>query len=154
MCSHSNRTMAFVAEWVVRLDADPKAWDQHMYNVLGRSGFDHKKTHESNDRLFYGWNGQLVIGILPIASFCSGHTFHVQHLPEVSAFSCFTYVLFRVVIVLEELKQSYAVHACQRIPELWMPTVIIAVRFSLTDLFTFIIWNIGWLCFQTPDDRG
>ena len=33
---------------------------------------------------------------------------------------------------------------CQRFPELWMPTVIIAVTFSLTDLYTSIIWNI-WL---------
>jgi hypothetical protein len=79
---HSERTRDFVLEWVKKLDEDPKRWDQNVFNDLARRGFS-GKVHESNDRLFYGYNGKLVMGILPVSSFASGHTYHVQHLAQV-----------------------------------------------------------------------
>lgn len=80
---HSNGTREFVAEWVRQLNADAALWDQHAFNVLAREGFDPAKTHPSDAGLFYGFHGRLVIGVLPIAAFASGHTYHVQHLYQV-----------------------------------------------------------------------
>ena len=33
-------------------------------------------------RLFLGYNGTITIGILPVATFCSGHTYFVQRMPQ------------------------------------------------------------------------
>lgn len=80
---HSERTKEFVAEWVRKLDADENLWDQNAFNFLARAGFSNKNVHESNPRLFYGYHGKLVMGILPVSAFASGHTYHVQHLYQV-----------------------------------------------------------------------
>ena len=74
---------AFVHAWVDMLKSNSKVWDQNVFNDLVRQGFSPAVTHESNNRLFYGWNGRLVVGVLPVATFSSGHTFHVQHAHEV-----------------------------------------------------------------------
>jgi arabinosyltransferase len=90
---HSSRAREFVLEWVKKLDENPKLWDQKVFNDLARAGFS-GKTHGSNSRLFYGFHGKLVMGILPVSSFASGHTYHVQHLAQVSLCStsiCSTY---------------------------------------------------------------
>ena len=80
---HSDRTREFVDAWVATLDTDPKMWDQNAFNKLARSGFSESKLHPSHPSLFYGFRGKLVIGVLPIAAFASGHTYHVQHLYQV-----------------------------------------------------------------------
>lgn len=74
---------AFVDTWVETLRADNSTWDQNVFNDLARQGFTPGLTHESNVRLFYGWQGRMVLGVLPVATFASGHTFHVQHAYEV-----------------------------------------------------------------------
>ena len=33
-------------------------------------------------RLFLGYNGTIMIGILPVATYCSGHTYFVQRMPQ------------------------------------------------------------------------
>jgi hypothetical protein len=33
-------------------------------------------------RLFLGYNGTITIGILPVATYCSGHTYFVQRMPQ------------------------------------------------------------------------
>lgn len=58
---------------------------QWIFNKLAREGFRQEATHESNDRLFLGFNGRLAVGVLPISAFASGHSFHVQHLYNVRA---------------------------------------------------------------------
>ena len=83
---HSEQTREFVAAWVARLEADPKAWDQNEFNNLARSGLKESKTHPSSPGLFYGFRGRLVIGVLPVSAFASGHTYHVQHLYQVRWF--------------------------------------------------------------------
>ena len=39
-------------------------------------------------RLFLGYNGTMAVGILPVATFCSGHTYFVQKMPQVAAAQC------------------------------------------------------------------
>jgi arabinosyltransferase len=56
---------------------------QNVFNALVRRAFSESGTHPSSERLFYGWGGRLVVGVLPVSMFASGHTFHVQHLHEV-----------------------------------------------------------------------
>jgi arabinosyltransferase len=80
---HSDGTREFVDEWLKQLDAEPALWDQNAFNNLARAGFHESKVHPSSKGLFYGFNGRLVIGVLPVASFASGHTYHVQHLYQV-----------------------------------------------------------------------
>jgi len=67
-----------VDEWVKILDADPKMWDQSAFNDLFLRG---AQTTDRKDRLFKGYNGSLLIGILPVSLFCSGHTFFTQQMP-------------------------------------------------------------------------
>lgn len=87
-CRHSQQTKDFVDQWVQVLDADAKVWDQNAFNQLARSGFNSGTTHPTNRNLFLGWNGKLVIGILPVSAFLSGHTYHVQRLFQV----CFSLI--------------------------------------------------------------
>jgi hypothetical protein len=82
-CRHSQKTKDFVDEYVAVLDADEKVWDQNVFNQLARSGFNQMITHPSNPNLFMGWNRRLVIGVLPVSAFLSGHTYHVQRLHQV-----------------------------------------------------------------------
>eukprot|EP00892_Ulva_mutabilis_P009534 jgi/Ulvmu1/6953/UM033_0010.1 len=79
--------VAFVDSWLDVLTRDNSTWDQNVYNQLVMLGFSIDVTHESDGRLFYGWNGRLVVGVLPVATFASGHTFHVQHAYEVQRLS-------------------------------------------------------------------
>lgn len=80
---HSDGTREFVSEWMRKLDVDENLWDQNAFNSLARAGFSSSKTHSSSPRLFYGYNGKLVVGILPVSAFASGHSYHVQHLYQV-----------------------------------------------------------------------
>lgn len=79
---------AFVDMWVDVLRSENQTWDQNAFNHLAMQDFNLSFTHESNDRLFYGWQQQLILGVLPVATFASGHTFHVQHAYEVCVMSC------------------------------------------------------------------
>ena len=73
----STKTLAY--EWVDRLQKDDKLWDQNAFNDLMRAGSYNKQPLQS--RVFYGWNGAVRFGILPVHLFCSGHTFFVQRMP-------------------------------------------------------------------------
>jgi hypothetical protein len=73
-------------EWVKVLDTDDNLWDQNVFNELMHRG--EVRNHEFNssvnreDRLFYGYDGKLLFGILPVSMFCSGHTYFTQRMPE------------------------------------------------------------------------
>ena len=73
-------TSSFVDAWVDALDKDPQYWDQNAFNDLFRVGMDLSDTRE--DRLFKVYNETLLLGILPVSLFCSGHTYFVQNMPE------------------------------------------------------------------------
>lgn len=53
-------------------------WDQNAFNDLFRRG----AGAELADRLFKAYDGRLKMGILPVATFASGHTFFVQHMAD------------------------------------------------------------------------
>ena len=67
-------------QWVQVLEQDDKVWDQNAFNDLYRMGSS--KGDFDKDRVFEGYNGKLKIGILPVATFASGHTYFVQRMHE------------------------------------------------------------------------
>ena len=42
-------------------------------------------TGSPESRIFFGFNGSLTVGVLPVAQFSGGHTYFVQKLYEVGA---------------------------------------------------------------------
>ena len=60
-------------------------WDQNLFkDVLKIGGLQMppRNSPEAATRLFRGYNRTLAIGILPVRSFCSGHTYFVQRMPQ------------------------------------------------------------------------
>ena len=68
-------------EWVEVLEKDDKIWDQNAFNDLYRAGGSASVKDEDN--VVTGYHGKLKIGILPVATFTSGHTYFVQRMHEV-----------------------------------------------------------------------
>jgi hypothetical protein len=59
--------------------------DQNLFkDVLKIGGLQMppRNSPEAATRLFRGYNRTLAIGILPVRSFCSGHTYFVQRMPQ------------------------------------------------------------------------
>lgn len=71
---------SFVDAWVNALDSDPNYWDQNAFNDLFRMGMT--LSVDRQDRLFKVYNETLLLGILPVSLFCSGHTYFVQNMPD------------------------------------------------------------------------
>ncbi|KAI4327901.1 hypothetical protein L6164_020310 [Bauhinia variegata] len=63
-------------EWKEMLLADDKIWDQNGFNELVHRHLGPSVDEESG--LFYAYDGNLKLGILPASIFCSGHTYFVQ----------------------------------------------------------------------------
>lgn len=77
---HSDRVAKFCQDWAEMLDADDKLWDQEAFNKLAHlTGLVEDKTE---DWLAWAHNKTLSFGVLPVASFASGHTYFVQRLYE------------------------------------------------------------------------
>jgi hypothetical protein len=79
---HSDRVEKFIHAWSDMLEADEKVWDQDAFNKLaycnGSIGQD-----DVFDRLAWGFNESVIsFGVLPVASFASGHTYFVQKMYE------------------------------------------------------------------------
>jgi hypothetical protein len=68
---------ALAKEWVHVLEKDENIWDQNAFNDLMRKG----RGKSFPDHSFEGYDG-LRFGILPVATFASGHTFFVQRMYE------------------------------------------------------------------------
>ena len=60
-------------EWVHVLEKDENIWDQNAFNDLMRRN----RSKTFSDHSFEGYDG-LKFGVLPVATFASGHTFYVQ----------------------------------------------------------------------------
>ncbi|KAA6425748.1 MAG: glycosyltransferase family 77 [Trebouxia sp. A1-2] len=73
--------MMFAQEWNEALLANDDYWDQNAFNDLMNRGA--KFDEQRSDRLFMGFDGKLRMGILPVSTFCSGHTFFVQRMADV-----------------------------------------------------------------------
>jgi hypothetical protein len=80
---HSAQTKALIHAWNEVLEAKPKLWDQEAFNNLIRKDWMPFSLHPGNPRLFRGAGNTLWVGILPVASFASGHTYFVQDLWQV-----------------------------------------------------------------------
>ncbi|KAF3556970.1 hypothetical protein F2Q69_00011197 [Brassica cretica] len=63
-------------EWKEMLLADDKVWDQNGFNEIVRKQLGPSVDGDSG--LFYAYDGNLKVGILPASIFCSGHTYFVQ----------------------------------------------------------------------------
>lgn len=63
-------------EWKEILLADDKVWDQNGFNEIVRRQLGPSVDGDSG--LFYAYDGNLKVGILPASIFCSGHTYFVQ----------------------------------------------------------------------------
>ncbi|KAH0886846.1 hypothetical protein HID58_062942 [Brassica napus] len=63
-------------EWKDILIADDKVWDQNGFNEIVRRQLGPSVDGDSG--LFYAYDGNLKVGILPASIFCSGHTYFVQ----------------------------------------------------------------------------
>ncbi|KAL0896982.1 hypothetical protein Bca101_080943 [Brassica carinata] len=63
-------------EWKDILLADDKVWDQNGFNEIVRRQLGPSVDGDSG--LFYAYDGNLKVGILPASIFCSGHTYFVQ----------------------------------------------------------------------------
>eukprot|EP00884_Botryococcus_braunii_P011901 jgi/Botrbrau1/20711/Bobra.0058s0040.1 len=66
-------------EWSKVLEEDDKIWDQHAFQKLYTRG---AAPTDRSDRLFRGYDGKLLMGMLPISTFGSGHTFFTQRMNE------------------------------------------------------------------------
>lgn len=71
-------TAALAKEWNEMLDRDDNIWDQNAFNDLFRRGMNVVGSRE-NKNLFKGYGGQLLLGVLPVSVFCSGHTYFVSN---------------------------------------------------------------------------
>eukprot|EP01065_Artemidia_motanka_P007583 TRINITY_DN13793_c0_g1_i1.p1 TRINITY_DN13793_c0_g1~~TRINITY_DN13793_c0_g1_i1.p1 ORF type:complete len:673 (+),score=122.97 TRINITY_DN13793_c0_g1_i1:96-2114(+) len=69
-----------VAEWDEWLQRDPKIWDQDCFNRLLKKGMDLRAR--GPEGVFKAYQGKLRVGIFPVHTFCNGHTFFVQRLPQ------------------------------------------------------------------------
>ncbi|XP_021286812.1 arabinosyltransferase XEG113 isoform X1 [Herrania umbratica] len=67
-------------EWKDMLLADDKIWDQNGFNELVRRQSGPAVDDDSG--LFYAFDGNLKLGILPESIFCSGHTYFIQAMYE------------------------------------------------------------------------
>ena len=96
---HGVGTRALLKAWDDAIQADDKYWDQNAFNDLVKKGHtfwdaeleqrwsrdrDAANLHAVNgfDRVFYGFDKQVTVGILPVSLFCSGHTFFVSRKPN------------------------------------------------------------------------
>lgn len=66
-------------EWDRMLIKDHQYWDQNAFNDLVRRS----RGQAGENRLVTASQYKLKVGVLPVAQFCSGHTYFVQRLPEV-----------------------------------------------------------------------
>ncbi|XP_010518959.1 PREDICTED: arabinosyltransferase XEG113 [Tarenaya hassleriana] len=63
-------------EWKDMLLADDKVWDQNGFNEIVRKQLG--PSVDGDSELFYAYDGNLKVGLLPASIFCSGHTYFVQ----------------------------------------------------------------------------
>jgi len=72
--------------WQAECAAHPNLWDQNLFkDVLKIGGLKFREQVPEparSKRLFLGYNGTITIGILPVATYCSGHTYFVQRMPQ------------------------------------------------------------------------
>jgi len=78
-------TLKALTHWQQECADHPTLWDQNLFkDVLKIGGLElpARGSEAEKKRLFRGYNRTLTIGILPVRTFCSGHTYFVQQMPQ------------------------------------------------------------------------
>lgn len=91
--------LPFALVWRDFLRRNPSRWDQTVFNELIKRGGAVQSARARDPALFAKrlWRttsdafAPVVVGVLPIASFCSGHTWSVSKLPERAQLSPLVY---------------------------------------------------------------
>lgn len=74
----TNASRRFARQWAEKLAGDDKIWDQNGFNDEMRLHTGPRVQGGSSKNLFWAFDGTLKAGILPVALFCSGHTYFIQ----------------------------------------------------------------------------
>ena len=77
--------LAAMLHWQQKCADNPTLWDQNLFkDVLKIGGLQTppRDSPAAATRLFRGYNRTLAIGILPVRTFCSGHTYFIQRMPQ------------------------------------------------------------------------
>jgi hypothetical protein len=72
------KALSLVEAWSQKIEGDEKIWDQNAFNDLVRGG--QVIQPDDPNHYFLGSQGNLKIGVLPVAWFSNGHTYFVQGL--------------------------------------------------------------------------
>ncbi|GBG80380.1 hypothetical protein CBR_g30748 [Chara braunii] len=76
----TNASRKQLRAWEAEIMGGEEVWDQNAFNDVMRRTLGPEV--EGGGGLFYAFDGELKMGILPVSVFCSGHTYFVQQLPE------------------------------------------------------------------------
>ncbi len=71
-------TRDFLGEWVAMIENDKNYWDQNAFNDLLRKDFKLATEAPFEGHAFRAYHSSVAVGILPVSTFCNGHTFFVQ----------------------------------------------------------------------------
>eukprot|EP00878_Enallax_costatus_P007175 GHUV01007519.1.p1 GENE.GHUV01007519.1~~GHUV01007519.1.p1 ORF type:complete len:671 (+),score=160.19 GHUV01007519.1:272-2284(+) len=74
------KSLTFVEEWIRVIESDDKIWDQNAFNDLARKG--QQIMPDDPKHYFKGDDGKLLMGVLPLAYFASGHVYFTQKMHE------------------------------------------------------------------------
>lgn len=70
-----------VDDWAAHMVTHPTHWDQAIFNDKAKRGWT-AWAGDPTGQLHSCAGGRLRCGVLPIALFCGGHTFHAENLPH------------------------------------------------------------------------
>ena len=73
----------FLEAWRLEMVANPKAWEQGLFNKLMQarnSPLPSLESYAEDERVFPAWNGSLMLGILPVAGFSPGPVAFMQQI--------------------------------------------------------------------------
>lgn len=73
----------FLEAWRLEMVANPKAWEQGLFNKLMQarnSSLPSLESYAEDERVFPAWNGSLMLGILPVAGFSPGPVAFMQRI--------------------------------------------------------------------------
>eukprot|EP00898_Chlorokybus_atmophyticus_P001329 jgi/Chlat1/2197/Chrsp17S02758 len=70
-------------QWSQTVNTDPNYWDQAAFNDIIKQGMAPLPATEqgTEQNVFMAYKQQLKMGILPVGTFCNGHTYFVQGMP-------------------------------------------------------------------------
>ncbi len=119
-------TLAALQHWQQKCADNPTLWDQNLFKdvlKIGGLGLPERGSPAEKKRLFLGYNRTLSIGILPVRTFCSGHTYFVQRMPQrahVEPYSVHT--TFQYSGAVGKIHRLREAHLWEDPPEYYSPT--------------------------------